>query len=255
MTNVRRLLATAVPPACPRQRPAVHSAPAPATLLRHCRCTDCHHWDDEQGLCDVLPLRRYVPASHPALAAFPTRAGTVQPDAWHYCARYQGPQVSRDVWVWPIKAPGRRSGASSGVRAHKSARVPSGGDLTRGLVQPGRPGGNRPMHGVYHRSRRRSSNSWEVFPPGPLPPPSPTSHDVGPCGEIGAARGGTGRPAQEQARMAGERRRSTRGPVRADTRATGALFCPQQVSAGFALTISGPEEEGLVPRKSRVTPV
>jgi hypothetical protein len=22
-------------------------------------------------------------------------------DAWHYCALYRGPQISRDVWVWP----------------------------------------------------------------------------------------------------------------------------------------------------------
>ncbi len=23
------------------------------------------------------------------------------PDAWHYCSDYHGPQISKDVWVWP----------------------------------------------------------------------------------------------------------------------------------------------------------
>ena len=27
------------------------------------------------------------------------------PDAWHYCALYYGPQISKDVWVWPKASP------------------------------------------------------------------------------------------------------------------------------------------------------
>lgn len=22
------------------------------------------------------------------------------PDAWHYCADYNGPQISKDIWIW-----------------------------------------------------------------------------------------------------------------------------------------------------------
>jgi len=28
------------------------------------------------------------------------RVSDPQPDAWHYCAGYNGPQISKDVWAW-----------------------------------------------------------------------------------------------------------------------------------------------------------
>ena len=76
-----------------------HTPPSLAvTMLRHCRCMDCRKfrkdayghfscdagiggvgitWGTGERLCDPLP------------------------DAWHYCAEYDGPQNSPDVWVWP----------------------------------------------------------------------------------------------------------------------------------------------------------
>ena len=76
------------------------------TILRHCRCMDCQHWDGRQGVCHVLPFRRFVQRRdvHPALRRFWTDLGMVRPDAWHYCRDYHGPQISTDVWVWPRAA-------------------------------------------------------------------------------------------------------------------------------------------------------
>jgi hypothetical protein len=41
-----------------------------------------------------------------------------QPDAWHYCAGYRGPQISKDVWVWPRRS--HHVGAGSNVSAETS---------------------------------------------------------------------------------------------------------------------------------------
>ena len=81
--------------------PALAST-APATILKHCRCMDCRQWDDGQGCCHVLAFRRYVPREEyrPAMRPFWTDVGMIRPEAWHYCACYHGPQISKDVWVW-----------------------------------------------------------------------------------------------------------------------------------------------------------
>ncbi|HUT62129.1 MAG TPA: hypothetical protein VNA25_30185 [Phycisphaerae bacterium] len=55
--------------------------PAPATILRRCRCLDCHLLDRNGGGCDV-------PGRNDA------------PNKWHYCAGYDGPPISRDVLVF-----------------------------------------------------------------------------------------------------------------------------------------------------------
>lgn len=59
-------------------------------LLRHCRCRDCENWIGHlYNECDEGIIRNGVKPvpEHP-------------PDAWHYCAAYDGQQVSKDVWVW-----------------------------------------------------------------------------------------------------------------------------------------------------------
>ena len=91
------------------------SPPPPATVLRHCRCQDCEHWSNDQGACCVLPFRRYVPREdyHPAMRRFWTDLGMIRPDQWHYCARYHGPQISKDIWIWP--------------KAEKKGPAPGGG--------------------------------------------------------------------------------------------------------------------------------
>jgi hypothetical protein len=96
--------------------------PAPATILRHCRCSDCEHWSDVRGACGVLPFTRFIPRDDvPALIRrFWTDAGMVDPREWHYCACYHGPQVSKDVWVWP----------------RRSHHVCAGSNISREVEQP-----------------------------------------------------------------------------------------------------------------------
>lgn len=53
--------------------------PGRVTILKHCRCIDCRHWT---GWCRAL-----VPASEP-------------PEQWHWCARYSGPRISKQVFIW-----------------------------------------------------------------------------------------------------------------------------------------------------------
>jgi len=59
-------------------------------LLRHCRCQDCRHL-----------LKGLRPNS---LSGSQCGRGMLvaeeSVEAWHYCAEYDGPQVSKDVWVW-----------------------------------------------------------------------------------------------------------------------------------------------------------
>ena len=57
----------------------------PVTILKHCRCIDCHHWIETRiktYLCQKL-----IPVS-----------GT--PEQWHWCACYRGPQISKEAYVW-----------------------------------------------------------------------------------------------------------------------------------------------------------
>jgi hypothetical protein len=78
--------------------------PAQATILRHCRCQDCGHWvgrphnECAEGIVrnGVMPVPEYPP------------------DAWHFCALYDGPQISKDVWVWPKAAPKKKRPAPGG---------------------------------------------------------------------------------------------------------------------------------------------
>jgi hypothetical protein len=71
------------------------NSPAPSlnvTILRHGRCIDCRKWTDhpynqcQEGLvCNgVLPRQKW----------------DKDPAEWHYCAFYNGPQISRDIFLW-----------------------------------------------------------------------------------------------------------------------------------------------------------
>ncbi len=75
--------------------------PAPATVLKNCRCRDCRRWDDAVGQCEVSGLVRYVPREdyEPLVRQFWSDLGMIRPQQWHYCADYRGPQISKDV-VW-----------------------------------------------------------------------------------------------------------------------------------------------------------
>ena len=134
-------------------------ASAGTTILRHCRCMDCGHWDGRQGACRVLPFHRFIPrgALPSLLRRFWTDLGMVRPEAWHYCRHYYGPQISRDVWVWPAlpavegdvdTTPGilREGHGFVNVGSRDQARGGIARPSARPAVEPGRlgPSARRP---------------------------------------------------------------------------------------------------------------
>jgi len=94
-------------------------APVPATILRHCRCSDCLNFSCVAGeyFCS-----EYI-GGMAVVWATGERFCDPPPDAWHYCARYRGPQVSKDVFVWPKSHVGARERPAPGGGG------PSGGPL------------------------------------------------------------------------------------------------------------------------------
>lgn len=68
-------------------------------ILHHCRCVDCRHWGVDSGICSQLPVVKYVPRQKSR--RFWSDAGMIDPEQWHYCALYHGPQISKDIWAFP----------------------------------------------------------------------------------------------------------------------------------------------------------
>jgi len=99
------------------------SAPAPprnVTVLKHCRCIDCRCWIGEPyNECEHGIIRNgcKMPPELPA-------------EAWHYCALYHGPQISKDVLVWPKAAhvAPRSQDAGQGERKAKAPAYANGGE-------------------------------------------------------------------------------------------------------------------------------
>jgi len=126
LTNVARLLASTAPPSLrPAHRPPV-PMPSDVVVLKHCRCMDCRNFSaDGAGnyYCSELIGGTAV------VWATGERFCDPPPDAWHYCARYRGPQVSKDVWVWR--------------HPRKKRPAPGGGRPGDGPTASDRPGENR----------------------------------------------------------------------------------------------------------------
>jgi hypothetical protein len=82
--------------------PQTHTPPT-ATVLRHCRCMDCRRFSKVGGeyFCS-----EYIGGTS-VIWATGKRECDPPPDAWHYCSHYNGPQISKDVWVWPRSLPGQ----------------------------------------------------------------------------------------------------------------------------------------------------
>ena len=68
------------------------------TVLKHCRCTDCRKFSAD-GAGNYF-CRDYIGGTA-VVWATGERFCNPSPEAWHYCAGYDGPQISKDVWVWP----------------------------------------------------------------------------------------------------------------------------------------------------------
>lgn len=61
------------------------------TILKHCRCQDCGRWiQPPYSMCRLGIIVNGLKST----PEFPA-------DAWHWCARYNGPPRSTDVWEWP----------------------------------------------------------------------------------------------------------------------------------------------------------
>jgi hypothetical protein len=79
------------------------------TILRHCRCIDCRkfsHVAQDYFCSEYIGGTKVVWATGRRECAPP-------PEAWHYCSHYDGPQVSKDVWVWRRRS--RQVGAGSTI--------------------------------------------------------------------------------------------------------------------------------------------
>lgn len=101
LNGVRQLLATAGPPPTSSNHPAealVRRMPPPgrATVLRHCRCTDCQRFsrDGKRYHCEAGIGGTKVRWSDGRAECDPA------PNAWHYCAEYLGPTAGRHLFVW-----------------------------------------------------------------------------------------------------------------------------------------------------------
>ncbi|OQB83251.1 MAG: hypothetical protein BWX88_03440 [Planctomycetes bacterium ADurb.Bin126] len=78
------------------RKPAPPPPPASVTILRHCRCIDCCNFYRQDGVCfcaagiggTLITWGTGERAYHPTT------------DAWHYCAGYDGPAISKSVFVW-----------------------------------------------------------------------------------------------------------------------------------------------------------
>ena len=119
-------------------------APGQATILRHCRCIDCRHW--------IRPP--YSECVHGLIRNGVKPVPEYPADAWHYCALYHGPQLSKDVIVWPKATPrAAQVGAGSNISADTADPTPVN---KKRDVTKRRANGSFPA--TYKRRRRREQS-------------------------------------------------------------------------------------------------
>ena len=75
----------------------MHALPSSSvTVLKHCRCMDCRYFHRMAG---EYYCTEYVGGTKVRwIDGY--RQCAPPPDAWHYCAFYHGPQISKDIWIW-----------------------------------------------------------------------------------------------------------------------------------------------------------
>ena len=172
--------------------------PSDVVVLKHCRCMDCRNFSaDGAGnyYCSELIGGTAV------VWATGRRFCDPPPDAWHYCARYHGPQISTDVWMWP--------------HAAKKRPVPGGGRPSDEPTSFRLAGGNQPVApdcrpdatdvkaqpNAQGRAPTRQVGAGSNVPADPAGPTTPAEgRDVGEPGANGSsladqagARGGNSR--------------------------------------------------------------
>ena len=147
-------------------------APRQATILRHCRCSDCLKFSN---VASEYFCSEYIGGTAVVWATGKRRCDPA-PDAWHYCASYRGPQISRDVWAFP-----RSTAQKEGPRQ-----------------EGGRPGGEPCSDQPGENWSRHSSYAAEVQSPQKIPcrrrRPGRSR-----AGEVGAGSNIAGEPANPMA--------------------------------------------------------
>jgi len=99
LSNVTKMLALSCPPP-PRsvQSPSPNvPLPPDVVVLKHCRCMDCRNFSKVNG--DYFCAKGIGGTA--VVWGTGRRVCEPAPGAWHYCAGYHGPQISKDVWLWP----------------------------------------------------------------------------------------------------------------------------------------------------------
>ena len=97
LRTITRLLALTSPPSTPRPATRPSAPPSPdVVVLKHCRCMDCRKFSQAGSdyFCDEHMGGTAIVWSTGKRTCDPP------PDVWQYCACYDGPQISKDVWVW-----------------------------------------------------------------------------------------------------------------------------------------------------------
>jgi hypothetical protein len=114
-------------------RPESAHAPAEAdVILKHCRCMDCRNFSQvgQDYFCS-----EYIGGTSVVWATGKRECDPPQ-DAWHYCSHYDGPQSSKDVWLWPRRSrhvgPGSTISLRAGPRIRPRARAQRGRDVSNG---------------------------------------------------------------------------------------------------------------------------
>jgi len=78
-------------------------------VLKHCRCVDCLNFSKYGG---EYFCTEYIGGTKVTWATG-NRQCDPPPNAWHYCSHYDGPQISKDIWLWPQRS--RHVGAGSTI--------------------------------------------------------------------------------------------------------------------------------------------
>ena len=108
-------------------------APSPeaVTILKHCRCCDCRKFSREgkEYFCS-----EYIGGTC-VVWATGKKTCDPPPDAWHYCACYHGPQISKDVWVWPRHGSAKVTEVATGPSSPPAAEYRGGNGTPAGLFR------------------------------------------------------------------------------------------------------------------------
>jgi len=94
---------------------SVHVPTKTDVILKHCRCMDCRNFSEINGeyFCS-----EFIGGTKVTWATG-KRQCDPPPEAWHYCSHYEGPQMSKDVWLWRRRSHHVGAGSNISVEAEQ----------------------------------------------------------------------------------------------------------------------------------------